>query len=366
MITRDNRQWHDVTHPTLIVRPEVAKANIARMAEKARRSGARFRPHFKTHQSVAVGAWFKEVGVSAITVSSVAMAWHFAEAGWREITIAFPLNVRELASIDALAERVRLHLLVENPATLAALAAGLKRPASIWLEIDTGYRRSGVAWDDSATLLALAQATERQPHLSFAGLLTHAGHSYQERSPEGILRIFEETRARLRAAQRTLAQAGIKAQLSLGDTPCCSLAEDFDGIDEIRPGNFVFYDLHQRMIGACSDAQLALAVACPVVAVYPERGELVLYGGATHLSKDVAEVDGVKRHGAIALLSEDGWSLSEVYVATVSQEHGLVNAPAALLDRVHVGDLLLVIPAHACLAVNLLRTYRSLNGEWLN
>jgi len=31
--------------------------------------------------------------------------------------------------------------------------------------------------------------------------------------------------------------------ISYGDTPSCSIAENFDEVDEIRPGNFVFYDV---------------------------------------------------------------------------------------------------------------------------
>lgn len=63
-----------IQRPTLLLDPDRAKRNISRMAEKAARSGLRFRPHFKTHQSAAVGEWFRPFGVTAITVSSVEMA----------------------------------------------------------------------------------------------------------------------------------------------------------------------------------------------------------------------------------------------------------------------------------------------------
>ncbi len=75
-------------------------------------------------------------------------------------------------------------------------------------------------------------------------------------------------------------------KLSVGDTPGCSLLPDFPGVDEIRPGNFVFYDAEQLEIGSCASNQIAVALACPIVARHPERNEVVLYGGAIHLSKE--------------------------------------------------------------------------------
>ena len=72
------------------------------MAYRVRQNQVRFRPHFKTHQSAAIGEWFRAEGVAAITTSSVEMATYFAEQGWNDITIAFPANVREIDQINRL------------------------------------------------------------------------------------------------------------------------------------------------------------------------------------------------------------------------------------------------------------------------
>ena len=63
--------------PTLFLDPIRCKKNIAKMAAKARRNKLAFRPHVKTHQSLAVARWLKEEGVSKITVSSLKMACLF-------------------------------------------------------------------------------------------------------------------------------------------------------------------------------------------------------------------------------------------------------------------------------------------------
>lgn len=366
MISFDDKTWQDVTTPTLVVSPEVAKANIRAMAEKAKRNGVKFRPHFKTHQSPKVAAWFREEGVTAITVSSVSMATQFADDGWQDITIAFPVNVRELKAIDDLAQRVTLNVILEREEVARYLSDNLSTAVKVWIKTDTGYKRSGVVWDNDKGMMQLAKMITTQKRLQFEGLLTHAGHSYRARGQEEILSVYDETVSRLSHAKKTLEKAaGLEVKISLGDTPSCSVAEAFTGVDEIRPGNFVFYDLQQFIIGSCREEQLALAVACPVVATYPQRGEIIIYGGAVHLSKDVAEVAGVKQFGRIAKLDKQGWQLLEdCYVSAVSQEHGIVRASQGVLESTRVGDLLFVIPPHACLAVNNLKQFRSLKGEW--
>ena len=181
-------QARGIVEPTLVLDEAQAVRNIERMVGKARAAGVALRPHFKTHQSAAVGELFRARGVRAITVSSLPMASYFAAHGWDDIGVAIPVNVRALATINELAQRVRLTLLVESVAAVAALAAGLAQEVALWLEIDPGYGCSGVAYDAPAEALAVAQAIVAAPHCRFAGLLAHAGQSYAARTPAGMLR----------------------------------------------------------------------------------------------------------------------------------------------------------------------------------
>jgi D-serine deaminase-like pyridoxal phosphate-dependent protein len=365
MISFDDKSWSDVTKPTLIIRPDIAKANIARMAQKAHRSGVAFRPHFKTHQSAQVGEWFREAGVSAITVSSVAMAHYFADAGWNDITIAFPVNIRELGDIQALAKRITLHLLVETTETVQLLAQTVTAPVNLWIKIDTGYKRTGIHWEDTDKQMSVVSAIKQYAHLSLRGLLTYNARGYDAKTPEAMVTTYHEIVSRSQFAQQALETKGVSTELSIGDTPCCSVVTDFQGVTEIRPGNFVFYDFMQLALGSCSQENIALAVACPVVAKHPERGTAIIYGGAVHLSKDFVEVAGVRKFGVVALPdTEQNWLVQEgAFVSALSQEHGTVKLPPALLEQLSIGDLLLIVPAHSCLAVNDIRQYRTLEGK---
>ena len=159
------------------------------------------------------------------------------------------------------------------------------------------------------------------------------------------------------AARQTLQNEGFgPLQISVGDTPTCSTVKDFGAVDEIRPGNFLFYDLMQLQIGACSEEDIALAIACPVISRAPQRGELVVHGGAVHLSKDAATWQGRTVYGRIAEIGDSGWSPlnPNAYVHSLTQEHGVIRADRNWVGQRRVGDMLMIIPAHACLAADAL------------
>lgn len=346
-----------ITTPTLVIDRRRAERNIRRMVEKATRSGVTLRPHFKTHQSKEVGRWFRRAGVTKITVSSLTMAEFFAADGWDDITIAFPVNLLEADRMNDLAARVRLGLLADHPTALEALDRLAQHPVSVWIKVDTGYHRSGILWTDSHTLEDIARRAAAAKQLSFAGFLTHAGHSYHLHGREEHARLFSETVERLQAARNCLPEdLRQKCMLSHGDTPTCSAVETFGGVDEVRPGNFVFYDVQQLMLGSCAEEEIAAAAVCPVVGVYPERHEAVIYGGAVHLSKQAeALADGTRMYGFAVSWDGDGWGAIDpgCYLREVSQEHGIVRFPGMV--PVKPGDLLAVLPVHSCLTANLLR-----------
>ncbi|MEN6312344.1 MAG: alanine racemase [Acidobacteriota bacterium] len=352
--------------PTLLLDPSRARLNIRTMAEKARRLGLHFRPHFKTHQSRAVGRIFREFGESSITVSSVDMARFFAEDGWRDILIAFPVNVREADEIRKLASAVRLGLLVESPDAVRGLAGDWPAPVDVWLKIDTGNHRTGIAWDAPERIAAVADEVKALAGLRLKGLLTHNGLTYATRSLADLRAVHGESVRRMRAARAALAGRGFEGvAISVGDTPSCKMLEDFDGVDEIRPGNFVFHDVMQLEIGSCAEDEIAVAVACPVVALHPERNEAVIFGGAIHLSKESVETrEGGKIYGRACLPEGDGWGkiLPGTAVVAASQEHGIVRTTPEILARLRVGDFLVILPVHSCLTVNLWREYVSLSG----
>jgi D-serine deaminase-like pyridoxal phosphate-dependent protein len=354
-----------ITVPTLLIDEAIARKNIQQMAQKAREQEVLFRPHFKTHQSLQIGEWFRQEGISKITVSSLRMASYFAQYGWRDITVAFPVNLREHVLINHLAETIQLGILAEDPAVIQQLTELIKAPLKIWLKIDAGYHRTGLDWKNQETILECAARIKENPQFKFMGLVSHAGNSYHT-PKEKISDLFTESIQRLQIVQQTLQDAGHdRVLISVGDTPGCSLSTSFGGADEIRPGNFVYYDSQQLMIGSCTFEQIAAVVACPIVALHPDRQEVVLYGGAVHLSKDTVTVEDQSTYGLICYPEGESWSkpITGGYVKSLSQEHGIVFLPESAFSRCQIGDLLCVIPAHSCLAADLLGTAINTRGE---
>ncbi|MGH1364792.1 MAG: alanine racemase [Calditrichia bacterium] len=341
---------------SLIINQAIAKRNIQRMAEKAVQSSVRLRPHCKTHQSpIIVGNWLREVGITSVAVSSLKMAQEFAAAGWQDILIAIPANLREAEELNALSKMCRLGVFIESLQVAARLAEAEAYQLDIWLKIDSGYGRTGVRYDDSDTIVRLAKSC-RQFGLKLRGIATHAGHSYNAISKEQIARIFHETVEYMISSQQRLREEGIEVEISTGDTPGCSTVNDFGLVDEVRAGNFVYYDLMQKKIGSCSREDIAVAVACPVLALQNRRNEVVLHGGAVHLSKDVLQDEQSRSvYGVAYPLSENGWNLDAkgAVLRKLSQEHGIMEMPEGW--TVQPGDLVAVLPVHSCLAANLLK-----------
>jgi D-serine deaminase-like pyridoxal phosphate-dependent protein len=345
---------------------EICRANITRIAKKAAAQSVSLRPHFKTHQSATVAAWYRAAGVHQCTVSSVAMAEYFAHHDWHDITVAFPVNPLEASVINELAARIHLHICAVNTAGLQLLGQHLQHSVSVWIELDTGYHRTGVHPDDDATIRALLEEIERQPRFRFQGFLAHAGHTYQCRSAQAVRATFQTAEAQLAAVGARYRGRLPELKLSTGDTPGCSLAESFGSVNEIRPGNLVFYDLTQEAIGSCTRTQIALALACPVVAIYPDREEVYVHGGSVHLSKDsLTTTDGTATFGQPVQLTDRSWQFQwpGSFVKSLSQEHGKIHMPREHLRALRVGDVIGIVPVHACLAADAMRKYVSTSGQ---
>ena len=357
----------NIQKPVLLIDEHKVRQNIIKMADHAARNKVRFRPHFKTHQSARIGEWFREVGVNAITASSVSMAEYFAEHGWTDITIAFPVNLRELEAIKALAARVSLSLLVDSKIVVDHLSNHLLSQVQVWLAVDTGMGREGLAWDAPDQFEPLINAILQSPNLQLAGLLAHFGQTYAVQGAEAVEQVYLKMLAKLLALRENLhARTGVKLEISVGDTPSCSLVNDLSAVDEIRPGNFVFYDIHQVHIGVCQEADIGVGVACPVAAVYPDRQTILIYGGAVHLSKDfLPGKNNTRIFGKAALLGEQGWGdfLPDTTLYSISQEHGLIQTTRRQCEQTKPGDILVVFPAHICLSVSALHRYLTLDNQ---
>jgi D-serine deaminase-like pyridoxal phosphate-dependent protein len=351
---------HSVTEPVLLLDEQKCRRNIQHMTDKAARHDIRFRPHFKTHQSRHIAEWFREAGTSSITVSSMRMAAYFAAYGWDDITVAFPVNTLEHELINRLARHINLGLLVADIEDTLLLSKVIRYPAGVWIKIDTGTRRTGVLPEDNKTIDAIIETIERSDNLSFIGFLTHAGQSYNCRNQKEIMKVHRESIALLVSVADDYRSTYPDLGISVGDTPTCSVADEFSMISEIRPGNFVFYDLMQACISSCTKKEIAVAVACPVVARHADRNEI---------SKECIDPGDSKIvFGEMVRIDNNDWSepVEGCYISKLSQEHGTLKVTDEVFREIAVGDVVAILPVHSCMTASCLAGYTTLNNEHLD
>jgi D-serine deaminase-like pyridoxal phosphate-dependent protein len=354
-----------ITAPTLLLDEAICRSNIKRMAQKANANNLAFKPHMKTHQSAQIGAWLSDAGVSAITVSSVSMARYFANHGWKDITIAIPCNTRALADINALAAEVQLSLLVNSPQTAQKLEKGLTNTVDVYIEIDTGSHRTGLEVGDMPDIKELVSKISNMTYLRWKGFYSHPGHSYSARSNQEIQEVHNSVIEQCYKLRTAFSEYSSAFEICIGDTPCCSMATNYSGIDAISPGNFVFYDLMQAQIGSCQISDIAVAMACPVIDRYPNRKQLVIHGGAIHFSKESIDAEDSTHFGVLAERVGNHWKVveEESQLVRLSQEHGIIQCSADSFAQYKIGDVVTILPVHSCLTAHLMNEYQLLNGE---
>ena len=346
----------EIPTPALLVDRTRFRANCDAMRAKAAAAGIRFRPHVKTHKTVE-GALLQHGGSRGpITVSTLAEAELFAAAGFDDITYAIPIDPGKLHRAAALTRRVRLNLLIDHEDGLAALeefggAHALRFP--VFLKVDSGARRSGVD-PSSAASVALARRMKRSERIEFKGLLTHAGHSYGARARDEIVGIAAEEASVLTRFREAVGEPSLVR--SIGATPTASVAPVPDA-DELRPGNYVFYDAFQASIGSCALDACAASVLATVVSIYPDQNKVMLDAGALALSKDLGPVhiDPEFGYGLVCDLELEPLPMT---IFSISQEHGQVRGKAPIdWSRFGVGRKLRIIPNHSCLTAALFDRY---------
>ncbi|MFW9768205.1 MAG: alanine racemase [Candidatus Thorarchaeota archaeon] len=347
----------DLLSPAAIIDIDRLDTNIEAMALKAEENGVGLRPHIKTHKCIEIGNRQKEAGAKGITVSTPAEAQAFAEAGFTDITYAVPLAPDKFDTMLSISKKVHLNVLVDNITIvdlLAKFSTENNADFGVLLKVNCGNYRVGV---DPTSQSALKLAEEISRKLNFEGILAHAGQSYSARSIGEIKRIAEHEQDVMINFANSLRVEGIQTKtVSIGSTPTASLADSFrEGITEIRPGNYVFFDYTQAALGVCELNDIALTVLASVISTSP--GRVIIDAGATALSKDLGptQIDESGGYGKIIKDYHTSTIEEEFILSSLSQEHGKISI--ATEHSLKPGDAVRIFPNHSCLTVNLYDQY---------
>ncbi len=341
-------------------------ANIERAQEIARRHGVALRPHVKTHKCLPVAELQLAHGAVGLTASKVDEALAFMGGKAKSITVAYPVvDQRKFRRLLHAAEKAEIEIgvLVDSGDGLRRLreaAAECSRPPAVFLKIDVGLHRCGVAENDPQ-LTELAQAIAATPRLRFAGLLSHAGHAYAAENRDRIAAIAADECAILLRIRRRLEAAGIDVkEVSVGSTPTVLASEMFDGITEIRPGNYVFLDATAVRLGLATFEQVALTVVATIVSA--NREYFIIDAGSKVLSSDLGAhgTGGGFGFGIVFPFDAKHESAVALKLVKLSEEHGFVERGGADLQ---VGMKVRIIPNHSCPVANLANELTIVSGH---
>lgn len=349
--------------------------NLQRMQRHIDTLGVSLRPHIKTSKCLAVVQQQLALGARGVTVSTLKEAQQCLAAGITDITYAVGIAPAKLPQVLALRRQgAKLTILTDNLASAAAIAAFCRAQGEaipVLIEIDTDQHRSGVA-PGSDLLLDLGRALHASGCL--AGVLTHAGGSYQCSTPAALQAMAEQERAGcVRAAER-LRAAGLPCPVvSVGSTPTALSATRLDGVTEVRAGVYAFMDLVMANVGVCRTDDIALSVLATVIGHQPEKGWALVDAGWMAMSRDRGTQAQACDYGYGQVCDADGRLRPGWVMTGANQEHGIVGfdaakpgagaAPVDVVQALPVGTRLRILPNHACATAAQFAGYHALQAD---
>ena len=320
--------------------------NIQKMAHVARENGVALRPHVKTHKIPSIAREQLGAGASGITVAKLSEAEVMADGGIEDIFIAYPLVTEaKIRQAVRLAERVRIVVGVDSLHGARRLSGVAEdQTLEVRLEVDTGLRRTGVPLDEA---VRLAGEIEAMDNLDLTGIYTYRGAVLGESKTLELEKAgLEEGQLMVSLADR-MRERGLSVEdVSVGSTPTAAHVAKVEGVTEIRPGTYVFYDRMQARLGACSLDECAAVVVCTAVS-RPTRDLIIIDGGSKTFATDVAP--------GVEPLNLEGYGHVVGYPRAVlerlTEEHGMLWVDEDC--DLEVSDTLQIIPNHICSTVNL-------------
>lgn len=336
---------NDVDTPSLVVNLDQMERNIVNMSEKAKRAGISLRPHIKTHKSPKIALQQIQAGAEGVTVAKLGEGEVMARHGIKDILIAYPIvGAKKLERLEKLANYADVKVSldsVEVAQGISEVGQRIGKTMKVYVEVDTGLGRVGRAYGEET--VELIESVAKLPNIVVYGLMTHAGHSYKTESLDKMAEI-----ARQEGEYLVLTKELVKRRLgidipiiSVGSTPTSYIGGQVEGVNEMRPGTYVFNDATMCSLGLVDPSECALTIYATVVS-RPSRDRAIIDAGSKTLSSDKGMY--TKGHG---FLKEN----PDIVVSWLSEEHGVIDLPEGY--SLYIGDVVEIIPNHVCPTVNL-------------
>ena len=344
--------------PSLLIDADKLDRNLHEMAAVAADAGVDLRPHVKTHKSPMLALRQLELGAHGITVAKIGEAETMADAGIKDIRIAYPIvGPEKLGRLARLMDRADISISLDSVEAARGISdLGQSRGAriSVLLKINTGLDRVGVMPYEA---VETARGIAALPGVDLIGILTHEGHALRETSLKGAQQAARQAGETMVDIAQQMRSAGLDVrEISVGSTATAREIAYVPGVTEIRPGTYIFNDLNEMTIGVATEETCALTVLATVVSI-PASDRAVVDAGSKTLTSDLlGPPTGKKGYGYII-------GHPDVTIARLTEEHGMLVVNDAR-TTFEIGQQLQIVPNHVCPVVNLADVmYLMRNGQ---
>lgn len=313
------------------------------------------RPHLKTVKSSDIARLVLERPDGPAAVSTLQEAEQFGASGVRDLLYAVGATPNKLDRIAAIRARgIDLKIIVDSVEAAAAVAAKSRETGDAiptLIEIDCDGHRAGVPADDADHLTTVGKALH-QGGADLRGVMTHAGASYSCVGAAALEAMAEQERSRAVACAEVLRQSGLPSPMvSVGSTPTAFFVRNLDGVTEIRAGVFPFFDLFMTGLGVCDRDDVALSVLTTVIGHQRQKGWILVDAGWMAMSRDRGTARQAVDQGYGLACDLSGRHYADLVMVDAHQEQGVLAiraGSAAKLPDFAVGDMLRILPNHAC------------------
>jgi len=334
------RSRNELITPALILDLDVARRNIATMAEYMCTVHAKLRPHIKVHKSPELARMQMEAGESiGLTTATVWEAVVMVRGGIGDILIANEVvGGEKIKALAELARDGRISVAIDDARNAEELSAAALKAGSmlgVLIDLDVGMERCGVRNKEEA--LRLAEQVSKLRGLRLEGMMGYEGHCMLEPDPELRVQKAHAAMDKLMEAVDYLARAGFESKMiSGGGTGTYNITGAHPRLTELQAGSYVVMDaFHAQLVPGFP---VALTVLATVISRQGNRA--VLDSGR----KTVGSELGLPRLKDVPATT-----------ASIAEEHLLVDVEPGYPLR--VGDRVEVISGYGPTTVNLHDVY---------
>lgn len=348
--------WFELNHPeqidspALLIYKDRVDSNIQMMIQIAGDAN-RLVPHIKTHKMAEIVRMQLKTGISKFKCATIAEAEMLAEVGAKNILLAYQLTAPKAARFLTLVKKypdIQFASLIDNFDSAKMLNDLFEKEnlkANVFIDIDTGMNRTGIALADVGVpaninpLFNLFQQIQKLPTLEFKGLHVYDGHIRESDfnlRKEQCEKAFEKINA---AKQQIMHISNLpEVKIIAGGTPTFTV-HALNKEVYCSPGTCLLWDYGYDNLLAEQPFEFAAVLLTRIISK-PAPGLITTDLG----HKSVAAENPISKR--VFFLN-----LKDYEVKSQSEEHLVVQVKN--WENLHVGDVLYGVPYHICPSVAL-------------